>query len=654
MTMPIALDVPKRSAPGEIAWHVAFLALLLWLLPAALLGTPAWTAPGANKQILEGFALTYVIGVIVYKFLTNGFRAQGALTALLVAAAAAALVYLRVLMSSSPIYSRALLVIGTFLVVLGLVGPTIVPTRWRSAFGWIIVAGLAVALLGLTARRAGGLSLINQRLMGRATEGGSTKRDEVITASGYTLSATYYSSYFPAYGRPALGGAITSDPSGKGYLLVRSRGELYRFHWDTAGELRIEPIGLRVPINNADFEADVPKSGIETEGFRVAGILAQPEGTGTRIFVSHHFWKHADKCFVVRLSTALIPASGRVTDSASQAWRTVYETQPCLPLKKARGTPFAGVQIGGRLVAFGKNRLLMTVGDHQFDGWYGSPDYVEDLKTPYGKTMIIDVNTGSASIFTTGNRNEQGLTVDGSGRIWETEHGPQGGDELNLLKQGQNYGWPHHTYGTEYGSVIWPPAADSGAHDNYVRPVYAWVPSIGISDLVAVQDSAFERWHNDLLIGSLRAQQLWRVRIEDGRAVYAEPMMIGERIRDITSGKGEFVLWTDRETIVRIRPAGSVDKGAEAYSLNCGSCHHLWENRAGPKLGGVVGRDVASYPGYDYSAAMHAFGGKWTEDRLNAFIARPDSVVPGTAMRFGGVSDSATRRAIIAFLRTKE
>jgi len=266
--------------------------------------------------------------------------------------------------------------------------------------------------------------------------------------------------------------------------------------------------------------------------------------------------------------------------------------------------------------------------------------------------MLIDPAKGTASIFTSGNRNEQGLTIDAEGRIWETEHGPQGGDELNLLKQGQNYGWPNHTYGTEYGSVIWPLNDQSVGQSNYVRPVYAWVPSIGISDLVAVRDSAFERWRNDLLIGSLSGRQLWRVRLEEGRVVYAEPIRIGERIRAIASGKGEFVLWSDQETIIRITPAKALTKGAESFSLNCGSCHQLAENRIGPRLGGVVDRPVASSAGYDYSAAMRGFGGKWTPERLNAFITRPDSLVPGTAMRYGGISDSATRSAIIAYLRS--
>jgi len=492
-----------------------------------------------------------------------------------------------------------------------------------------------------------------QRLSGRAAKEPRSKRTDVLRTSAYTLSATYYSGYFPAYKQRALGGAVAPDPSGHGYLLVRSRGDLYRLTFDDMGELHVEPIGLRAPINNAEFEADVPKVGILTEDFRVADILALPNKDGTKLFVSHHFWIRKDNCFVVRVSTIIIPSQGRLPDSASHEWQTVYESQPCLHLKHARGEQFAGLQVGGRIKPLGENRLLLTVGDHQFDGWFGTPNYVEDPRASYGKTILIDLAKGTSSIFTTGHRNEQGLEVDSSGRIWETEHGPMGGDELNLLRQGQNYGWPNHTYGTEYSSVTWPLNEQHHGPANYVRPVYAWVPSIGISNLVAVRDSAFERWRNDLLIASLRGKELWRVRVEEGRVVYAEPIVIGERIRDITTGgRGEFILWTDQEDIIRLTPARGLDKGAEAFVLNCGSCHGMQFNGIGPSLDGVVGRSVASAPAYDYSSALRRLGGKWTAERLNGFLTRPDSVVPGTAMRFDGVSDSATRSAIIAYLRS--
>jgi cytochrome c2 len=651
------MSVRSRSVLYEIGWHAAILVILLWLLPAALFGSPSFSVTGLNKQILEGFAAAYFAAVTAYLILVFGFGSPRILTALLVAAGALAVAYLGLLLLSSGAYSRALILAGTALVAIGLVVPSIAPGPLRLPVGSVTLAALVGVLLIAIGRDRGTadgfLVTLTQRLSGRAAKAARSKHSDVLRTSAYTLSATYYSGYFTPYEARAQGGAVAPDPSGRGYLLVRSRGDLYRLNFDDAGELHVEPIGLRVPINNAEFEADVPKVGILTEDFRVADILALPNKDRTRIFASHHFWIRKDKCFVVRVSTIIIPREGRLPDAASRQWQTVYESQPCLPLKHTRGSSFAGLQIGGRLKALGENRLLLTVGDHQFDGWFGTPNYVEDPRASYGKTILIDLAKGTSSIFTTGHRNEQGLEVDSSGRIWETEHGPMGGDELNLLRQGQNYGWPNHTYGTEYSSVTWPLNEQHHGPANYVRPIYAWVPSIGISNLVAVRDSAFERWRNDLIIASLRGKELWRVRVEEGRVVYAEPILIGERIRDITTaGRGEFILWTDQETIVRLTPARGLDKGAEAFVLNCGSCHGMQFNGVGPSLDGVVGRSVASAPEYEYSSALRRFGGKWTGERLNGFLTRPDSVAPGTAMRFDGVSDSATRSEIIAYLRS--
>ena len=126
-----------------------------------------------------------------------------------------------------------------------------------------------------------------------------------------------------------------------------------------------------------------------------------------------------------------------------------------------------------------------------------------------------------------GHSNPQGLTIDSLGRIWETEHGPQGGDELNMLVKGSDYGYPSHTYGTEYGSVTWPPTDSSSGQMNSIRPVFAWVPSIGISEIVAVDDSAFERWRGDVSITSLRGKSLWRTRLEGQRVVYPNQYLLG-------------------------------------------------------------------------------------------------------------------------------
>ncbi len=280
------MSVRSRSLLYEIGWHAAILVILLWLLPAALFGGPFFSVTGLNKQILEWFAAAYFAAVTIYLVLVFRFDSPRILTALLVAVGALAVVYLGLLLLSSGAYSRALIVAGTALVALGLVTPPIAPASLRLPVGLAALAALVGVLLiaiGRSHGTAGGFfPTLAQRLSGRSAKEPRSRRTDVLRTSAYTLSATYYSGYLPAYNQRAQGGAVAPDPSGRGYLLVRSRGDLYRLNFDEGGELHVEPIGLRVPINNAEFEADVPKVGILTEDFRVADILPLPNKDGTR------------------------------------------------------------------------------------------------------------------------------------------------------------------------------------------------------------------------------------------------------------------------------------------------------------------------------------------------------------------------------------
>jgi len=94
----------------------------------------------------------------------------------------------------------------------------------------------------------------------------------------------------------------------------------------------------------------------------------------------------------------------------------------------------------------------------------------------YGKTILIHLDDGTSEIYSLGHRNPQGLYVTPEGAIWSTEHGPQGGDELNLIVRGANYGWPLVTYGTDYGSAAWPLSHVQGRHDGYQQPILRGYP----------------------------------------------------------------------------------------------------------------------------------------------------------------------------------
>jgi cytochrome c2 len=156
------------------------------------------------------------------------------------------------------------------------------------------------------------------------------------------------------------------------------------------------------------------------------------------------------------------------------------------------------------------------------------------------------------------------------------------------------------------------------------------------------------------MVGSLHAHTLFRIRLLDHRVVFAEPIEIGERIRDLLEGHdGRLVLWTDTSSIVSLTPAEGTD-GAVLFATTCGACHKAIDGAThsyGPDLAGIVGRPIASVPGFQgYSPALKALHGTWTKEKLDAWLASPQSVAPGTTMTFRGLSDPAQRAAIIKYL----
>ena len=168
-----------------------------------------------------------------------------------------------------------------------------------------------------------------------------------------------------------------------------------------------------------------------------------------------------------------------------------------------------------------------------------------------GKLVRIELASGRAEILASGFRNPQGFVRDADGHLWQTEHGPQGGDELNLLKPNLNYGWPHVTLGNRYGSRIWPYSAIPGRHDGFEKPIFAWIPSIAVSNLIISESQLFPQWQGDLLIASLISQSLYRVRLHEGRVMYVEQIEIGTRVRDIAQmSDGRIALLSDHDGIL--------------------------------------------------------------------------------------------------------
>ena len=165
-------------------------------------------------------------------------------------------------------------------------------------------------------------------------------------------------------------------------------------------------------------------------------------------------------------------------------------------------------------------------------------------------------------IWSYGHRNPQGLAIHPeTGAVWITEHGPQGGDEVNVSEAGKNYGWPVIGYGVNYGAGT---AIHASTHaEGMEQPVHIWVPSIGTSGLAFYTGDPFPEWRGNLFAGGLSGQRIDRLTIDDGRVVATETILRGQgRVRDVRQGPDGFVYVViddrsgDETGILRLEPVG--------------------------------------------------------------------------------------------------
>lgn len=434
------------------------------------------------------------------------------------------------------------------------------------------------------------------------------------------------------------GGGLTAWHDG--FLLATGGGAFYRLRLTPNDSVIADSLPIRVPMERTEYLADF--KGKTALRLRVTGILLDTTVSPAIVYVAYQHWNHSGGCFTLRVSGTPVSLPDERGVATTAPWKLLFESQPCI----VPNPPYDDYETGGRLARNTDGRILFTLGDFGYSG--AGKEAISQLpNSDYGKVILLDTD-GVRTPFTSGHRNPEGLLVDRSGRIWETEHGPQGGDELNLLVRGADYGWPLVTYGTEYGQLTWPLAHGARNHGKFTEPVYAFVPSIGISNLIELGPREFPAWQNDLLVSSLGRETLFRIRLNGDRVVYAEPILVQRRIRALAQGTdGRIVLWTDGGDLV-VLSAGQ--KKADVLTLRCTGCHSVTGDAgptAAPKLFGIVGRPVASDSGFAYSEAIQKLGGEWTVARLDSFLTAPGLYAPGNNMRISGITDSVERRAII-------
>ena len=234
-----------------------------------------------------------------------------------------------------------------------------------------------------------------------------------------------------------------------------------------------------------------------------------------------------------------------------------------------------GVHFGSRLAFRNDKTLFVSLGDRGQDNPSApTRNFAQNPATSLGKVIRIQrdgaipvdnpfqgVPGTLPEIWSLGHRNPQGLTFDaGTGQLWNTEHGPQGGDELNRVLPGANYAWPLRSYGCPYGAPQGTACrVGGGTHlplngTTFNEPVTFWAPtSMAPSNVIVYRGSGFPEWNGQLIMGALAGSQLWRVALSGNALASCQSLPMGQRIRDVRQGPDGWIwVLTDSGEIRRV------------------------------------------------------------------------------------------------------
>lgn len=289
-------------------------------------------------------------------------------------------------------------------------------------------------------------------------------------------------------------------------------------------------------------------------------------------------------------------------------------------------------QAGGGAILLFDDHLYISIGY--------SEDETGIKHVDSGKIFKINLINRNFKTFSSGHRNVQGITKMNN-LIFATEHGPQGGDEINIISEGLDYGWPNHSFGTKYGS--YDNYLTNNDNSNFELPMFSYVPSIGISSII--HSSNFHTlWKNNLLVGSLKSMTLKRLVLNNEKTVLEEDIFIGSRIRDIVEKKGKIILLNDNAELIFIEL--DIEKfttnsknddlvNSDIFLKKCTICHNLSNNGSedfGPNLYELKNRQIGDTEYKYYSQAIQNYDGIWNRKNLEDYLKHPNEFIDGTSM----------------------
>ncbi len=320
-----------------------------------------------------------------------------------------------------------------------------------------------------------------------------------------------------------------------GDMLITERpGRLLRVNGETLQTRTVRGLPAISPTGQGGLLDVVPHPGFASNGLVYFSFVgADGDGVGTEV------------------------ARGRLSGDALETVEVIFRALP-----KSSG----GRHFGSRLQFDGDGYLVITLGDRgdrpraqDIGDHAGSIIRINDDGSTPGTNPVWNTPGARPEIYSYGHRNVQGIALNSdSGRIWAHEHGPQGGDELNVLAPGRNYGWPVITYGRNY--VIGTQIGEGTHKDGMEQPRHYWTPSIAPSGMTFYNGTRFPAWRGNFFVGALKFKLLARLEVRDDTIIHEERLLEGAlgRIRDVRTGPDGYIyLLTDEDdgVLARLEPA---------------------------------------------------------------------------------------------------
>ncbi len=261
--------------------------------------------------------------------------------------------------------------------------------------------------------------------------------------------------------------------------------------------------------------------------FAITDITVLSEGTNSaKLLVSYPRLGVGKKC--VEVVVDQVDANFKTNKIVKN--KTWFVSKPCVPIKAVQ-------HAAGRMEKIDANSVYLTIGDLGFTK-------INDVKARGDLGSVFQLTENSVKKISTGHRNAQGIVLLENKTLLVSEHGPRGGDEINVIKPNTDYGWPFVTFGKPYTPTDYVKPSKTGTHDGYEKPIKYWVPSIAPTELVQLPDN-WGKYSKQLVMGTLREESLVFMTMNAKNEIISEERVeVGERIRDLDIDENRSIVAT--------------------------------------------------------------------------------------------------------------